>query len=92
MSALTTGQKIHVCELARKAYEAWPGREEHERTVGAGKNGLTAWRHDQQERVVGVRSLRHCTDADFRALVAHFHRVRMVHLQDAAIAQTTFSP
>lgn len=84
MANLTSSQKFRVCSLAAKAYAAWPGREEHERTVGAGKNGLTTWRHDQQEAAVGVRSLRHCSDADFRILESHFHRLRMDYLRAAA--------
>ncbi len=92
MSELTSVQKFKVCSLAGKAYQAWPGREHHERTVGSGKNGLTTWRHDEQERSIGVRSLRHCSDADYDTLIAHFHRLRMVYLQDAAIEQHAFSP
>jgi hypothetical protein len=92
MANLTPGQKWHVCDLAKKAYEAWPGRENYERMVSTGLNAFTAWRHDQQETAVGVRSLRHCSDADYKPLVEHFHRARKVFLQDAAIDQLSFSP
>ncbi len=92
MPDLTSTQKWRVCDLAAKAYAAWPGWDEHERTVGAGKNGLTTWRHDQQETAVGVRSLRHCSDADFRTLESHFHRLRMEYLREASTAALSFSP
>ncbi len=92
MANLTGGQKWHVVDLAKKAYEVWPGRADHERMVSAGINGFAAWRHDQQETAVGVRSLRHCSDADYQPLVSHFHRLRMIYLQDVAIEQLTLSP
>jgi hypothetical protein len=84
MPNLTTAQKITVVELARKAYEAWPGRAGYELMLTAGKNGFTAWRHDQQENAIGVRSLRHCSDADYRSLLAHFHKLRVKHLTEQA--------
>lgn len=90
--ALTTTNKIHVCRVAREAYDAWPGREEYERTTGAGKNAFTEWRHDQQEVVIGVRSLRHAHADDYSQLLSHFHKLRLRHLREGATRQFAFSP
>jgi hypothetical protein len=89
VNQLTPPQKRHVCELAQKAYDAWSGRPEYERMLMTGKNGLTAWRHDQQETAIGVRSLRRCADTDYSKLLSHFHRLRMKHL--AAVETPEFS-
>lgn len=79
MAALTKFQIIHLSHLARQAYDARP--------IGHGTGQpFTDWRHDELDRVLGVRSFNHCRAEDYDTLRDHFHRTRLVHLQDAAIA------
>lgn len=75
---LATGARIHIANLAKQAHAAVFGRVMPVKLV-------TAWRRDEMERIVGVRSLKHCAPEDYQKLREHFHRVRMIHLQDRAI-------
>lgn len=80
----TPAQIIHVSRLARHAYQAWSGRAAHERAAGGCTQGFTAWRHEQQDAALGVRSLHHAASEDYKTLLSHFHRLRMGYLQAAA--------
>jgi len=76
VNPLTRSDMGNVCQVARSAYDVWPGREEYERKLAGSANAFTAWRHAEQAKAVGHNSLRHCTSADYRPLLAHFHRLR----------------
>ena len=79
MASLTKAQIIHISALARQAFNVRP--------IGVGTGvDFTTWRHDELDRVVGVRSFNHCRAEDYDTLRDHFHRTRMVYLQDAAVA------
>lgn len=78
VSGLTRAQIIHLSHLARQAYGVRP--------IGTPGLDFTTWRHDELDRVVGVRSFKHCRAEDYATLRDHFHRTRLVYLQDAAIA------
>lgn len=82
MEFLTQSQKGVVCDIALEAYAAWPDRAEWE-IKNPGVNGATAWRHAEQEKAVGHRSLRNCSDADYRPLQLHFMRLRAKHQADS---------
>lgn len=75
MSPLTNRQKADVCRMAKRAWDAWDGREEYCGGINAGVSHTLlfgAWRHEEQERVVGRRSLTTATQHDYAALMAHF--------------------
>lgn len=78
MSALSKFQIIHLSSLARAAFDVRP--------IGTHGLDFTDWRHDELDRVLGVRSFNHCRAEDYDTLRDHFHRTRMVYLQDAAVA------
>lgn len=86
MPSLSRNQMIFLANAAARAFAVFPGRAEYVRVHGSLSGGGRAWRHEQLERVVGVASLNHCSADDFEKLAGHFHRARMVFLQDAAIA------
>ncbi len=78
---LTRVQKGKICELAAKA---WRARGE---PFFAGQDGvppearlsrtlaLETWRQEEQDHVVGKRSLRHCGQGDYCLLMEHFARL-----------------
>ncbi len=69
-------QKKVICDVARKAYDRWPGHEEFERNQAPGLNCFDAWRHAEQLKAVGVQSLSLCKEEHYKRLVAHFSRIR----------------
>jgi hypothetical protein len=83
MSGLDPHQKGTVCGIAREAWDAWAGRGEFS-AAHPGTNPFTAWRHAEQLKAVGQQSLTRCTPDQYRALCAHFIRLRTLHLRDAS--------
>jgi hypothetical protein len=89
MPALTFIEKRIICEIAREAYALWPDREIFERSCPAA-NAFTAWRHQEQGRVLGVRSLNLCDGSAFDRLKEHFQNLRRVwaaHQRDETAGQ-----
>lgn len=71
---LSNEQKGDLCQLARKAYDEWAGREAFEEAnpeLSATKC-FEAWRRVEQGKAVGNQSLRLVTQDDFLTLRAHF--------------------
>ena len=75
MNFLSTDQNRQICMLARRAYDAWPMREEYE-LINAEMSVtkcFEAWRHVEQGKVTGRQSLTDCTSEEhFLPLLAHF--------------------
>lgn len=76
MRYLSTDQIREICIAARKAYDVWEGRDDHE-----GRNHLLSrtkcfevWRHLETARVTGgEQSLRRCiSERHYLKLLAHF--------------------
>lgn len=73
-STLSNEQKGILCQLAREAYDAWPGRaafEECNAELSVSKC-FEAWRRVEQGKAVGQQSLRLCAQEAFLPLRAHF--------------------
>lgn len=88
MAPLSNLQKREIAIVARRAYDAWSGREAFE----AANPELSrtacfeAWRHVQIRAAVHVtESLRECTQAHYGTVLAHFKGLA----GDAAGAQRT---
>lgn len=74
MSPLSHEQKAQLCQLAREAYDAWPGRAAFEECNGelSRSKCFEAWRRVEQGKAVGIQSLTRCTQDHFLPLRAHF--------------------
>lgn len=74
MTPLSKLQKADIAQAARVAYDVWEGREAFE-AINAEFSATArfeAWRHDEQAKACGVRSLRAATQAHYGRLMAHF--------------------
>ena len=75
---LTRVQKGRICELAAKAWKAagmpfFSGQEGMPPEARLSRSlALETWRQEEQEHVVGKRSLRHCGQGDYCLLMEHF--------------------
>ena len=78
---LTRVQKGRICELAAKAWKAsgmpfFAGQEGIPPEARLSRSlALETWRQEEQEHVVGKRSLRHCGQGDYCLLMEHFARL-----------------
>lgn len=74
MTFLSNEQKAEIGMLARRAYQAWAGREAFEECNPelSRTKCFEAWRHVEQGKAVGRQSLCDCTQDDYQPLRAHF--------------------
>jgi hypothetical protein len=75
MHLLSLQQKAELCQLARKAYDRWPGREEFELANAelSMSRCFEAWRRVEQGKAMGgEQSLCNATQDDFLKVRAHF--------------------
>lgn len=61
LAPLSNGQKAALCILARAAWD-----------ISGSPLPLEEWRREEQQRAVHIRSLRECTNQDYKPLRAHF--------------------
>lgn len=73
-SPLSHLQKREIAIAARRAYEAWVGREAFE-AVNAEFSKTAcfdSWRRVEQGKACGIQSLRECSQAHYGRILAHF--------------------
>ncbi len=79
MNFLSNDQKGQVCMQAKKAYNAWPMREEFELINPdlSPSKCFEAWRRCEQGKVTGRQSLTECTSEEhYLPLLAHFAKLQ----------------
>lgn len=74
---LSNIQKRDISIAARRAYEAWDGREAYEaiNSESSRTECFEAWRHVEARKAVGIESLREMTQAHFNRVLAHFEQL-----------------
>lgn len=84
-SPLSNEQKAEIAQLARKAYDAWNGREAFEDANPelSRSKCFEAWRRVQQGEAVGIQSLTLCTQDQFLPLRVHFKKMIPVSIPSA---------
>jgi hypothetical protein len=73
-ASLSNYQKRDIAIVAKRAYDAWEGREAFE-AINSDQprtKCLEAWRHVEQGKAVGIQSLTEMTQHHFNRVLAHF--------------------